>query len=315
MSLNDKTKSELDRFKSEQNVSTKGSLSVVLQLTRILEEKGLPADPEEFKTGKQGQVAGLGGGNLRKILAEHGISRQLSAEGGRTSRGSMSLMLSCVGMLNQLAERENVDLEAVEGYWVDEVRAFFRGKPFTLSADARLSLSSSFDELFEQAKRRQKENPGTQYLGTVLQHLVAAKLLLVLPEGAVEIHGASVADGPTGREGDFVIGNMAIHCTTAPASLLMKKCKANLRDGLRPIIVTIRDRVQTAWSLAEDEGLDSRIEVWDIQQFLATNAYERGLFSNGSVEDVVSEVIDGYNVIIDTVESDPSLKIRFDKNL
>ena len=74
MSLNDKTKSELDRFKSEQNVSTKGSLSVVLQLTRILEEKGLPADPEEFKTGKQGQVAGLGGGKIGRASCRERVS-------------------------------------------------------------------------------------------------------------------------------------------------------------------------------------------------------------------------------------------------
>ena len=72
--------------------------------------------------------------------------------------------------------------------------------------------------------------------GTVLQHLVAAKLCLILPEGSFEIHGASVADGPTDRNGDFVIGNTVIHCTTMPGALLIEKCKANLRAGCHPVI-------------------------------------------------------------------------------
>ena len=60
-----------------------------------------------------------------------------------------------------------------------------------LTADTSKTIGANFDELFEQAKKRQKQNPGTQYLGTALQHLVAAKLCLIMPEGSFEIHGAS----------------------------------------------------------------------------------------------------------------------------
>ena len=76
-------------------------------------------------------------------------------------------------------------------------------------------------------------------------HLIAAKLCLILPEGSFEIHGASVADGPTDRNGDFVIGNTVIHCTTMPGALLIEKCKANLRAGCHSVIITIFDRVHT----------------------------------------------------------------------
>lgn len=305
----------LEGFQITHKVTSKGSLSVVIQLTRALREKGLPADPESFKTKRQGQVAGLGGANLRKILGEHGITRQLSAEGGRTSRGSMELMQDYVITLNAWHAEDPVDLEAVEAYWVEQVRKFFQGKPFRMSADASLSLSSSFDALFDQARSRQQENPGTQYLGTLLQHLVAAKLTLVLPEGSFEVHGASVADGPTAREGDFIVGDVAIHCTTAPASLLMQKCAKNLRDGLQPVIVTIPERVASARSLAEDEGIGRRVDVLDIAQFLTSNIYEMSFFDRSRQSGAIGAIIDEYNIIVDRVETDPSLRIRFDQKL
>jgi hypothetical protein len=100
----------------------------------------------------------------------------------------------------------------------DTIQEYFRNLPFTLTADPSKTIDASLNELFEQAKKRQKQNPGTQYLGAILQHLVAAKLALILPENKFEIHGASVADSPTDRSGDFVINNTIIHCTTALGS-------------------------------------------------------------------------------------------------
>ena len=87
---------KLRLFQSENNIVTKGPLSVVVQFTRMVREKEFPLDPSDFKTEKEGQVAGLGGGNLKKILRDHGITQQLSSEGGRTSRGSMGLMIKYV---------------------------------------------------------------------------------------------------------------------------------------------------------------------------------------------------------------------------
>ena len=74
------------------------------------------------KTSGKGQVAGLGGGNLKKILKEHGISQQLSAEGGRTSRGSMGLMIKYVDFLNVWNEEETVNFLIVEEFWAGQVR-------------------------------------------------------------------------------------------------------------------------------------------------------------------------------------------------
>ena len=216
----------LKAFQTENNIVTKGPLSVVIQFTRLVRDKSFPLDPNDFKTSQEGQVAGLGGGRLKKILKEHGITQLLSSEGGRTSRGSMGLMIKYVDFLNAWNQETTVDFDVVEEFWAEQIREYFRNQPFVLTADTSKTIGANLDELFEQARKRQKQNPGTQYLGTVLQHLVAAKLCLILPEGSFEIHGASVADGPTDRSGDFVINNTVIHCTTMPGALLIEKCQS-----------------------------------------------------------------------------------------
>lgn len=303
---------KLRAFQTENNIVTKGPLSVVIQFTRMVKGKGFPLNPNDFKTEKEGQVSGLGGGNLKKILKEHGITQLLSSEGGRTSRGSMGLMIKYVDFLNEWNTEETVDLEVVEAFWADQVREYFSNQPFVLAADTSKTIGANLDELFEQAKKRQRQNPGTQYLGTVLQHLVAAKLCLILPEGSFEIHGAAVADAPTARSGDFVINKTIIHCTTSVGDLLINKCKTNLDSGYRPVIITIYERVQTALNQIEDAGLAGRIEVWDIQQFLSSNVHEHSLFDEGKQNATLGAIIENYNTIVREKETDPSLRIEFE---
>lgn len=303
---------KLRLFQSENNIVTKGPLSVVVQFTRMVREKEFPLDPSDFKTEKEGQVAGLGGGNLKKILRDHGITQQLSSEGGRTSRGSMGLMIKYVDFLNTWNAEEPVNFDEIEAFWAEQVREYFRNQPFVLTADASKTVGANLDELFEQAKKRQKQNPGTQYLGTVLQHLVAAKLCLILPKGSFEIHGASVADAPTARSGDFVINKTIIHCTTSVGDLLINKCKVNIANGFRPVIITIFERVQTALNQIEDAGLSGRIEVWDVQQFLSSNVHEHSLFDEGKRNTTLGTIIENYNHIVHEKETDPSLRIEFE---
>ena len=186
---------------------------------------------------------------------------------------------------------------------------YFAGKPFKLAGDTSRSVSDAVNGLLDQAVKRQKQNPGMKYAGTLLQHLVGAKLELLMP--TVEIHGASDADDQTGREGDFIVGDTAIHCTTAPAGLLIEKCKSNLGHGLNPVIITVSDRVVTARNLLEDAGIGSRVEVWDLQQFLSINVYEHGLFSSNDRRRFLADLVSGYNGIIDECKTDPSLHIEY----
>ena len=299
----------LDEFRDAHKVAkTKGAMAATLQLTRLFSEDTLPIDPEEYLTGKEGQIKGLSGTRLKQMLGEYGVNRRLVSEGGRTNRGNMSLMRDYAAFINELAP-SGQDFQVIEQYWVDCIMDFLNQQPLKLDADHSLSVGTAIDHLLQQAVKRQQEVPGATYAGTVLQHLVAAKLSSIVD--GVEINGASTADIPTGRDGDFNVGDTAIHCTTAPGSLLIEKCQRNISNGLRPIIVTIRERTNTAYALADDAGIADNIEIWDIQSFLSANIHEHGRFSDVSRRASLAKLIDAYNTIIDEQESDPSLRIEY----
>ena len=116
---------------------------MVLALTRRLAEATFPVDPKLFETEKQGQVRGLGGGVVRKILREHGINRVLSEEGGRTSRGSMERMRSYIAGVNILQADGHLDLAAAEIHWISRVEAFFASKPFNFGLTLRNRFASA----------------------------------------------------------------------------------------------------------------------------------------------------------------------------
>lgn len=298
----------LREFQIANRVTSKGALSVVVQLTDSFAQTPGPWSSSDFVTGKKGQVAKLGGGRLRRILAAHGIERRLSTEAGRTSRGSLDLMPKYVDFANELADSGIFDVHSVQEFWIGAVKDYFNNQPFMLAADSGRTLTAHFDDLFEHVRQRQAETPGAQHLGTVLQHLVGGKLRVLLKDGALSSHGASVADAPTDRGGDFIVNDVIIHCTTAPGEPLIAKCAQNLASGARPVIITLFERVRTALDLAADAGLAGRVEVWNVQQFLTTNVHEWSGFDKGAQSEKLTEIIDAYNELVD-VENDPSLRI------
>lgn len=300
----------LIEFRDTHNIKSKGQLAVVLHITRVAVENGLPVDLESLRTNKEGQVRGLGKGRIQAILKDHGITRVLAEEGGRTSRGSLGNASVYAGFLNSLHEERKDDLPAIEKWWIARVQDYFSSKPFTLKFDPSKSLRSIVSDLLAQAMKRQKENPGTTYAGTVLQHLVGAKLDLILPEEKrVTHHGANVADSPTARAGDFVLDDVAIHVTTTPTEALIRKCKANIEAGLRPVIVTTAEGRAGTESIAKGFEIEGRIEVIEAEQFIATNILEWSYFSTPDQRTEIKRLIMRYNEIVENTETDPSMLI------
>jgi hypothetical protein len=301
----------LTAFAKDKQMLSKGPLCVALVLTRRAKSDGLPLNADDLLTEAQGQVAGLGKGAVQAILKDHGIDRVLAEEGGRTSRGSVGNMRAYVAFLNELAAEKLADLDFIEKWWIDRVRAYFSGKPFILRLDASKSLRSIIRDLLDQAEKRQREASGTMYVGTMMQHLVGAKLDLVL--GGITHHGASVADEGSGREADFLMGDVAIHVTTTPGEALIRKCKVNLASSLRPVIVTTGRGTVVAQGLAEQEGIAERVDVLDAEQFIASNLYEHGRFELSGRRDSIERLISKYNEIVEECETDPSLQINLGK--
>lgn len=166
-------------------------------------------------------------------------------------------------------------------------------------------------DVLNQAIERQKKSPGRTYVGAVLQHLVGAKLELALPTITIVHHGFSVADAVSERSGDFVIDDVAIHCTSAPSESLLKKCKANLQSGKRPMILTIGKMIGAAEGMAEGLGIEGRVEIMDALQFLTANLYEMSLFRAADRKVTLERLVNKYNEIVLAKEAgDQSLRIE-----
>ncbi|OYV46669.1 MAG: DUF4928 domain-containing protein, partial [Burkholderiales bacterium 21-58-4] len=142
--------SALHAFNKERKFGRKGPLCVALVITQHARKMGLPLDPDKLLTEAGGQVLGLGKGAVQAVLNRHDITRVLAAEGGRTSRGSISNMREYVAFLNGLAEAGAIDLDSVEAFWIERVHEFFSAKPFKIRLDASRSLRTLVRDMLAQ---------------------------------------------------------------------------------------------------------------------------------------------------------------------
>lgn len=308
MALSAKQLTALDSFVAKNCVATIGSLGTALILTRKAQKLGLPIDIDAIATTGGGQVSGLSGGAINKILAEHGIAQQVGTESGRTSRGTINLGNAYAHLLNEFATK--AALVEFELWWVNKFAELFNTQPFELKYDQSKTIAVTIQGLIQQAIDRQRRAPGTTIVGALLQHLVGAKLELALPNMKITHNGVSVADSVSSRSGDFVLDEVVIHCTTSPSQLLLAKCKRNLESGIRPIILTVPRSLQTAINYADELGIGNRVEILDAIQFLTANLYEMSHFRADKRKVTLDALVAKYNEIIDLVESNPSLRIE-----
>lgn len=308
--LNADLQAKLLAFREEKQIVNIGSLGTVLVITSKAKILEFPLDPSELITQGGGQVSGLSGRAINKILAEHGVNNQVGTESGRTSRGTINLAKDYAEWLNSLNSEGTVQLDQIEAWWVERFVDYFNTEPFKLNYDQAKTLVVVLRNLLDQAIDRQRKTPGKTYVGAVLQHLVGAKLELALPEAGITHNGASVSDSVSDRSGDFVIDDAILHCTTAPSPELMRKCKANLQSGKRPIILTLPKMIGAAEGMAEQLDIEGRVEMMDALQFLAANLYEMSLFKASERKITIDKLVEKYNEIVSTYESDASLRIQ-----
>ncbi|MCD4828665.1 MAG: DUF4928 family protein [Candidatus Cloacimonetes bacterium] len=301
---------ELSVFKEKHKINEKGSLSMVLQLTRSIKSMDYPLVMEDFRTPKKGQVKGLSGKKVSKILNEYGIVKELAKEGGRTSRGNMGKAEAYITLLNSISGRRDFSIHNIELWWIEQIKQYLTRNPFSLRYDPSKSVFTVVIDLFKQAKARQSENKGLTVLGSMLQHLVGAKLQLIV-DSEIAYHGAAVADASTNRSSDFLIEDVAIHVTTSPTEKLIEKCIRNIEASQKPLIITLVDSVPHAKSLAEQLGVADRIEIFNAEQFIAGNVYELGKFSYSGRALTVKNIIEEYNRIVRQCETDLSLCIKY----
>lgn len=307
----DELREALKNFTTEKKFNRKGPMCVAIVVTQQARSMGLPLDPNKLLTEGGGQVLGLGRSAVQPVLNRHGITRTLAAEGGRTSRGSINNMREYVAFLNNQSVAGTLDLDVVEKFWIERVHEFFAAKPFKIRLDASRSLRTMVRNVLEQAEERQSNSPGMHYVGAVLQHLVGAKLDCALGIGKFKHNSFSTSDAQTGRAGDFFVGDVAIHVTTSPGEAVIGRCLDNLNDGFRPILVTMQRGLQVVEGLADNIGIGDRIDLFEVEQFMALNLYEFGKFEAEGRRMAVADLVNRYNEIIEEVETDSSLKVEF----
>jgi len=296
-----------------------GNISVGLHVTRLGVERGLPIQKRLLQTTQaSGQVAGLGAGRIKSILKGHGIERQLSSEGGRTNRGSLAIANDFADLLNgalgngwlgKSLDQQKDSLHEVEDWLVDRVREFFNAQKLRISLDLSQTVTQLVGTLLAEARERQANLAGQMYEGAVLQHLVGAKLDMLLGAGNLKHQKYSTAD--QSRAGDFDVDDSAVHVTASPGEALILKAKGNLSRGRRPVLVVPEARVAAARQLAENAGIAPRLEIWPIEVLLSTNINERAAFKTGGVKTEFMALVTRYNEIITEVETDGSLGIEF----
>jgi hypothetical protein len=300
---------ELSAFYTDHQFNAKGKLCVALVVTQQAKITGLPLNPDTLYTEGGGQVLGLGRGPVQAVLARHNITKVLAKEGGRTSRGSIGAMRDYVTFLNALNSKTSINLEEVELFWIEKVNVFFTAKPLKIKLDNSQSLRSLVKDLISQAEIKQKTSQGVYYVGALMQHLVGAKLDCALGTGKFTHNSFSTSDDQTGRNGDFFIGDTAIHVTTTPSEALIARCKENLENSFRPVIVTSKKGVLVAEGLAENISLEKRVDIFEIEQFISLNIYENSKFAASGRRVAVNDMVTRYNEIVEEFETDPSLLI------
>ena len=139
---------------------------------------------------------------------------------------------------------------------------------------------------------------------------------LRFPDCEVDNDSYSMADQQTARPGDFSIGNTAFHMTMSPGErLLSHRCRDNVTQGYRPVILVPENRVIAALQLADNAGMVGQVSVIAIETFVEINVEEMAYFTSDGVRKGIRALLEKYNDRVALSEPDPSLPIEIPEML
>ncbi|GAA0234449.1 DUF4928 family protein [Saccharothrix mutabilis subsp. mutabilis] len=309
-------------YEGERKPNNKVNTNVMTVAMILVHQLGEHYPLEEARFLTSSQVRGMGGGKIKRILAEHGEHRPFTAEGGRTSRGTVGLARRLAELLNGAAVAEEyrrlpverrVDVRFhLQGWLVDCVRRdYFDQRLIEADVDFNKPTRAVIAAYLGAARLREGS-----VAGALAQHLVGAKLSLRFPGLEISNEKHTTADKQTGRRGDFEVGDTAFHVTMSPGEgLFVNRCRANLNEGFRPFVLVPADRVSAALQLADNAGLDDRVTVVGIEDFVSVNVDEMAQYSTAEIRKKLRELLERYNERVRAMEPDPSLQVQIPANL
>ena len=120
-------------------------------------------------------------------------------------------------------------------------------------------------------------------------------------------HGGDVK---TKRAGDFDIGRVSYHVTVNPTRDHLRKCKDNAASNRIPVLIVPANKVVDARFYARDEGIETRVTVLSLEDFIAQNVIEMSSERDNDLFATMTSIIHEYNRRVQEIETDPSLKIE-----
>lgn len=250
---------------------------------------------------------------IQAILKNHGEERRFTAEGGRTTRGTVPAADRLVSALNEIEalaelteeERERV-IDRLQAWLVERVRDYFDRQKIEVEIDLNKPSSQIIAGILTAAGPKS---------GAVAQHLVGAKLAVRFPDIEIENFSYTTADRQLGRPGDFVVGDTAFHVTVSPMPAVLEKCEDNLRNGYRPMLLVSESRLHAARQMAENVEVEARVGIISIESFVGQNIEELGGFGRANLATGFRQLLEKYNDRVSNVEVDRSLLIGMPANL
>jgi hypothetical protein len=260
-----------------------------------------------------GQIKGVSGAAVRKILARFGEHRQFAKEAGRTNRGAagdIGTMLAAISSLDlqrlSPEDRNNI-LTSFQRHLVEKVRNFHERRRLSITFDQSKSAWQTINDLLVIANENSKSAP-------VAQHLIGAKLQLRYPDITLGNQSYTTADDQLGRAGDFQVENTVFHVTISPTHGVYEKCRSNLAAGLRVYLLVPDEVLAAARQMANIEA-KGQISVGSIESFVSQNIDEISRFSQNQFLTEFRRLLELYNQRVDEVEIDKSLLIEIPPNL
>lgn len=259
------------------------------------------------------QIAGAGPSPVRHILQTFGETRTFVVEGGRTNRG---LRGDIKGMLDAIRRTGLADLPQDEriavlilyqAFLVERIREYYNQQRLAMAYDPSRITRLIIRDLLTTAGSAGKAGP-------VAQHLVGAKLDLRFPDCDIEHASYSTADQPRNAPGDFLVGSTAFHVTVSPMPAVYEKCKRNLADGFR-VLLLVPDSLLQGTRQNADLAAEGRIAVEAIESFVSQNIEELACFKDDHLKSGLRRLLEQYNALVDRVETDKSLMIEIPPRL
>lgn len=253
-----------------------------------------------------GEVSGARSG-LGRILESYGIPRdylkEITTRQGHQDGQKLFEQFEWGKKLAELTEDERAEvlselIQVLSNLAID----WLNRQNLKLDIDRREAPTTWMDIIISNAKGRSG--------GIVEQQIVGAKLARRFASITIPNHPVHAADRQTERAGDFTFSNLVYHVTAAPSRAVIQKCAQNTRVGLLPVLLVPREQENKARVLAQDEGVEKRLMIVSIEQFVAANILELALEEQKDLFDVLKEIVDIYNRRLSDVETDLSLQIE-----